>query len=43
MVSPRDTVLGHEIAAEEINTQGGVLGRKIVYVVRDDRLQPQKR
>jgi branched-chain amino acid transport system substrate-binding protein len=40
VVSPRDTVLGHEIAAEEINTQGGVLGRKIVYVVRDDRLQP---
>jgi branched-chain amino acid transport system substrate-binding protein len=39
-ISPRDTVVGHEIAAEEINAQGGVLGRKIVYVVRDDRLQP---
>lgn len=39
-LSPRDTVLAHEIAAEEINAQGGVLGRKIVYVVRDDRLQP---
>ena len=39
-LSPRDTVLAHEMAAEEINAQGGVLGRKIVYVVRDDRRQP---
>lgn len=35
------TVIGHEIAAEEINAKGGLLGgRKIEYVVRDDKLKP---
>jgi branched-chain amino acid transport system substrate-binding protein len=34
------TVVGHQIAAEEINAKGGVLGRKIEYVVRDDKLKP---
>ena len=34
-------VYAHEIAAEEINAKGGLLGgRKIEYVVRDDRLKP---
>lgn len=35
------TVYAHEIAAEEINAKGGVLGgRKIEYIVRDDKLKP---
>jgi branched-chain amino acid transport system substrate-binding protein len=34
------TVIGHEIARDEINAEGGVLGRKIEYVVRDDKLKP---
>lgn len=34
------TVYAHEIAAEEINAKGGILGRKIEYVVRDDKLKP---
>lgn len=35
------TVYAHEIAAEEINAKGGLLGgRKIEYVVRDDKLKP---
>lgn len=35
------TVYAHEIAAEEINARGGLLGgRKIEYVVRDDKLKP---
>jgi branched-chain amino acid transport system substrate-binding protein len=35
------TVYAHEIAAEEINTRGGLLGgRKIEYVTRDDKLKP---
>jgi branched-chain amino acid transport system substrate-binding protein len=38
-VITRGTVMGHEIAAEEINARGGVLGRKITYVVRDDKLK----
>src|SRR5262245_65286680 len=34
------TVYAHEIAAEEINAKGGLLGgRKIEYVVRDDKLK----
>jgi branched-chain amino acid transport system substrate-binding protein len=39
-VYTQGTVIGHEIAAEEINAKGGVLGRKIEYVVRDDKLKP---
>jgi branched-chain amino acid transport system substrate-binding protein len=39
-VVTQGTVIGHEIAAEEINAKGGVLGRKIEYVVRDDKLKP---
>jgi branched-chain amino acid transport system substrate-binding protein len=39
-VVTQGTVIGHEIAAEEINAKGGVLGRKIDYVVRDDKLKP---
>ena len=34
------TVIGHQIAAEEINAKGGIRGRKIEYVVRDDKLKP---
>jgi branched-chain amino acid transport system substrate-binding protein len=40
-VYTQGTVIGHEIAAEEINAKGGLLGgRKIEYVVRDDKLKP---
>lgn len=39
-VVTQGTVIGHEIAAEEINAKGGVLGRQIDYVVRDDKLKP---
>ncbi len=35
------TVHAHEIAADEINAKGGLLGgRKIEYVTRDDKLKP---
>jgi len=35
------TVYAHEIAAEEINAEGGLLGgRTIEYVTRDDKLKP---
>jgi len=34
-------VIGHQMAAEEINAAGGLLGgRKIEYVIRDDKLKP---
>jgi len=37
----KGTVIGHQIAAEEINAAGGLLGgRKIEYVIRDDKLKP---
>lgn len=39
-VYTKGTVIGHEIAAEEINAKGGVLGRKIKFVVRDNKLKP---
>lgn len=39
-VYTQGTVIGHEIAADEINAKGGVLGRKIEYVVRDNKLKP---
>ena len=40
-VYTKGTVIGHQIAAEEINAEGGLLGgRKIEYVIRDDKLKP---
>src|SRR5713101_8497033 len=40
-VYTKGTVIGHQIAAEEINASGGLLGgRKIEYVIRDDKLKP---
>jgi branched-chain amino acid transport system substrate-binding protein len=34
-------VIGHQIAAEEINAAGGVLGgRKIKFVIRDNKIKP---
>jgi branched-chain amino acid transport system substrate-binding protein len=40
-VYTQGTVIGHEIAAEEINAKGGLLdGRKIEFVTRDDKLKP---
>lgn len=33
---------GFEIAVEEINAKGGILGRKVVTVVRDDEAKPPK-
>ena len=40
-VYTKGTVVGHQIAAEEINANGGLLGgRKIEYVTRDDKLKP---
>ncbi len=40
-VYTKGTVIGHEIAAEEINAAGGVLdGRKIKFVTRDNKLKP---
>jgi branched-chain amino acid transport system substrate-binding protein len=31
---------GHDLAVEELNAKGGILGRKIVSVARDDKLNP---
>ncbi len=31
---------GHDMAVEEINAKGGILGRKIVTVARDSKLKP---
>jgi branched-chain amino acid transport system substrate-binding protein len=39
-VYTKGTVIGHEIAAEEINAKGGILGHKIKYVTRDDKIKP---
>jgi branched-chain amino acid transport system substrate-binding protein len=40
-VVTQGTVIGHEIAAEEINAKGGLLGgRKIEFITRDDKLKP---
>jgi hypothetical protein len=39
-VYTQGTVIGHEIAAEEINAKGGILGRPIEFVTRDDKLKP---
>lgn len=35
-------VLGIQAAIEDVNAAGGVLGRKLVLVVRDDQAQPPK-
>ncbi len=40
-VYTKGTVIGHQMAADEINAKGGVLGgRKIKFVVRDNKLKP---
>jgi len=39
-VYTKGTIIGHEIAADEINEKGGVLGRKIEFVTRDNKLKP---
>jgi len=39
-VYTQGTIIGHEIAAEEINAKGGVMGRQIEFVTRDDKLKP---
>ena len=39
-VYTKGTIIGHEIAAEEINAKGGVLGRQIEFVTRDNKLKP---
>lgn len=39
-VYTKGTIIGHEIAADEINAKGGVLGRKITFVTRDNKLKP---
>jgi len=39
-VYTKGTIIGHEIAADEINAKGGVLGRKIEFVTRDNKLKP---
>ncbi len=36
----KPAVIGHEMAVEEINAKGGVLGRKLVLLVRDDQSKP---
>jgi branched-chain amino acid transport system substrate-binding protein len=36
----KPAVIGHEMAVEEINAKGGVLGRKLQLVVRDDQSKP---
>ncbi len=39
-VYTKGTIIGHEIAADEINEKGGVLGKKIKLVTRDNKLKP---
>jgi len=38
----RDKLDGAKLAVEEINAKGGLLGRKIELVLRDDQLRPPK-
>jgi branched-chain amino acid transport system substrate-binding protein len=40
--SGRAAVLGIQAAIDDINSAGGVLGRKLALVTRDDLAQPQK-
>ena len=35
-----DVLDGFKMAAEKINAKGGVLGKKITYVTRDDKFKP---
>jgi branched-chain amino acid transport system substrate-binding protein len=37
-----DQVAGATLAVEEFNAKGGVLGRKVDLLVRDDKLQPEE-
>ena len=34
------TMLGNDMAIDEINAKGGILGRKVVAIVRDDKFDP---
>jgi branched-chain amino acid transport system substrate-binding protein len=36
----KPAVIGHEMAVDEINAKGGVLGRKLQLVIRDDQSKP---
>lgn len=36
----KPAVVGHEMAVEEINAKGGILGRKLELVIRDDQSKP---
>jgi len=36
----KPAITGHEIAVDEINAKGGVLGRKLQLVIRDDQSKP---
>jgi branched-chain amino acid transport system substrate-binding protein len=36
----KPAIAGHEMAVDEINAKGGVLGRKLQLVVRDDQSKP---
>ena len=31
---------GHQLAVEELNAKGGILGRKIESIERDDKMNP---
>ena len=31
---------GHQLAIEELNAKGGILGRKIELIERDDKMNP---
>lgn len=37
----KPAIAGHEVALAEINEGGGVLGRKLQYVLRDDKTNPE--
>ena len=37
----KDTVAATKMAIDEINAKGGVLGRKLAYVVADEGMDPQ--
>lgn len=37
----KPAIHGHEVALAEINDAGGVLGRKLRYVLRDDKTNPE--
>jgi branched-chain amino acid transport system substrate-binding protein len=33
-------MVGHQLAVEELNTKGGIMGRKIESIERDDKMNP---